>query len=175
MSTEPSLPSLDELTQLPSGIAKKIARRSLQEPRALMFVIGLLTIAINSIGMARLRSDAEDLVHQHETQGHAVDRAKLEAALRSAKLMNGGFVVLGIVFLGLGLAVNIHPVPTTVLALVLFLGGIAISAIIDPTTIAQGGLFKIVATVGLAEAIRSAVSYRRLELRQDAQQLAGAG
>jgi hypothetical protein len=175
MSTEPSLPSLDELTQLPSGIAKKISRRSLQEPRALMFAIGLLTVAINGFAMARLRIDTEALVKQHEAQGHVVDRAKLEAPLRIIQLINGGFVALGIAFIGLGLAINRYPVPTTVLALVLFLGGIAISAIVDPATIAQAGLFKILATVGLAEAIRFAVSYRRLELRQNAQRMAKAG
>ncbi|HEY4310009.1 MAG TPA: hypothetical protein VGN12_11200 [Pirellulales bacterium] len=175
MSNDPTLPSLDELTQLPTGIGKKIYRRSLQEPRALMFVIGILTVAINGFGMARLRNDVEAVIEQHEAEGHDVDSAKLERSIRSIQLINGGFVALGIVFIALGLAINSYPVPTTLLALVLFLGGIAISAIVDPTTIAQGGLFKIIATVGLAEAIRSAVSYRRLELRQNAKQIAEAG
>jgi hypothetical protein len=52
-------------------------------------------------------------------------------------------------------------VPATALGLILYVGAFAIFAAMDPASIAQGIIIKIIIIVGLVKALQSALAYQK--------------
>ena len=71
------------------------------------------------------------------------------------------------VFVFLGISVYVFPVPCTVLGLVLYIGLIALAAVLDPTQIARGIIIKIVIIVAMVKSIGSAVAYQKEKQQAD--------
>jgi hypothetical protein len=125
------------------------------------FVIGVLTILAN-LGVAMLSdSRIDEEAKKLQGQGMVVDQKAIEAAKRETQLTCAGFAAVGVVFIVMGFFVNAYPVPITISALVLYLAGNAISAVMDPTTIAQGIIIKIIIIAGLVRSIKAALEYER--------------
>lgn len=154
------------------SLAQSARTNQLRSARIAMFIVGGLTILANLFVVFSATSLVESQfaaeVNELQRQGFEMDMAKLDelkaAAVRSTQLVGVGFVGVGIIFFILGSYIYKYPVPCTVLALVLYLSGAAISAMIDPATVARGLLIKIIIIVVLAKAIQSALAYRRQEL-----------
>lgn len=154
------------------SLAQSARTNQLRSARTTMYFVGGLTILANLFmvfgaeGLVENNFAAE--MRQLQQEGFELDMAKVEeikaSAIRSTQLMGVGFVGVGIIFCILGAYIYKYPVPATVLALVLYLSGAAISAMIDPATVASGLVIKIIIIVVLAKAIQSALAYRRQEL-----------
>jgi predicted RND superfamily exporter protein len=97
--------------------------------------------------------------------GTVVDQAKRQeledAAVRAGNLVAAGALALGVLFVVFGIIINHFPVPVTVLSLVLYIGAAAVFGILEPTTLAQGLVIKIIVIVALAKAIQSAIAYEK--------------
>ena len=152
----------------PKSGARVVLKRSVSEARGLLLIIGALTIVVNAFQFSMLRSNVEDEIRKVRDRGAVVDDSKVDAQIRSNQLLLGGLVALGLVFVGLGLAVEKYPVPITVTAFSLYMGVTAALALLDPITLLDGMLFKIICILGLAEAIRSAVAFHRYTSRKQA-------
>ncbi len=161
---------MSELEQDDLGSLAQSGRKvELKKARTTLYVIGVLTLVVN-IGVAML---ADSLVtsnlnkerDQLRQQGMEVDQAAFdqakEQAVTATQLAAFGFAGLGVAFLVIGACLQMAPLPLAILALILYLGGVAISAMADPTTLAQGIIVKIIIIVALVKAVQTASAYQR--------------
>jgi hypothetical protein len=84
-----------------------------------------------------------------------------EEALRIAYLFNGVGIALGVIFVILGMCVHLAPVPMTATSLVLYIGAAAVYGFLDPSTLVQGIIIKVIIVVALIKALQAAVAYQR--------------
>lgn len=161
---------------LPSDGLGKLAQSArshqLGSARVTMYVIGFLTIAVNLTFAIFARSMVDSQfateVKKLQAQGMQLDMQKIEElkaeSVLATQISGGGFVALGVVFIILGMLVYRYPVPCTVLAMVLYLAGQAMTALADPQMLVNGFVIKIIIIVALAKAIQTATAYRRDQL-----------
>jgi hypothetical protein len=171
MSTSPQdLPPLGGLTEPPANaaslpslgsLAQAARQKSLRQARGLLIIIGLLTAGVNIVMVFTMREQIRAEVAKVQAQGNLVDHQAVEAIVRGGQVLAGGFVLMGIVFVALGLAVKAYPVPITVTAFVLYVGSAVVMALLDPEQIGRGLIFKIIIVVALVKAIQAAVAYQR--------------
>jgi hypothetical protein len=94
-----------------------------------------------------------------------VDAAKVkeieENAVRFVYLVDGAAIALGIVFVIFAVVIRQYPVPVTVTSLVLYIGATVVFGLLDPHTLVQGIIIKIIMVVGLVKAIQAAVAYQK--------------
>ena len=151
------------------SLAQAVRSKELKQARNILIIIGILTVLANGFftfqAKAEVDKEIDKQVAEARAKGLQVDQQKVqlvrESALRITYLVQGGGVVLGVVFIVLGLMVKSYPVPATILGLVLYLAGSAIFAYIDPMTLAQGIIFKVIVVVSLFASVKSALGYQR--------------
>jgi predicted RND superfamily exporter protein len=95
----------------------------------------------------------------------AADPAQLQRledlAVMAAYVVQSLPIALGLLFVVFGLIVKKFPIPITITSLVLFLLLVLGAAALDPTTLVQGLVLKIIFFVGIAKAIQAAFAYER--------------
>jgi hypothetical protein len=151
------------------SLAQSARQKQLKSARGILLFVGILTVGANATFFALIRSQVDEVFNKEITalqaKGMVVDQAKVaplrERAVRMAQLINGGAIALGVVFIVLGVIVNRYPVPITILGLVLYVGGAAVFALIDASTLAQGLIVKLIIIVALVKSIQSALAYER--------------
>lgn len=163
MSSEPAdLPPLGASGLPPLGsLAQAVRDKSLREARNLLVVIGLINIVVNSIAVASFRDQVHKEAADRQAKGQLIDHNKLEAVIRAGQVSIGAFVVLGVVYLLLGLMVRAYPVPITITAFVIYVAVNVIVAVADPSVLATGFIFKIIVVAALVKAIQAALAYQR--------------
>ena len=162
---ENGLPSLSNL----GSLAQSARAKQLKVARNIMLIVGVLTILFNVFMLANTKNEVEDAIKDQvkavRAHGMQEDPASVQEfrvrATRICHLIYGALVVLGAVYVILGLLVHAYPVPATVLGLVLYIGSAAILGYLNPLSLAQGWLWKIIIVVALAKSIQAAVAYQR--------------
>jgi hypothetical protein len=160
--------SRDDSDEELGSLTQSARRTSLKQARIILILIGSLNLVC---GIA-VFSFAENLVKQsieEEKQkagpGVVFDDAKIkevqESQVRTLRLILAGTAIIGLVFIGLGIAVYRAPVACTVTGLVLYVGLQAIGAAIDPADLVRGILIKIIFVVALVKAVQAALAYER--------------
>jgi hypothetical protein len=98
-------------------------------------------------------------------QGMVADPVKLKEvednAVGFVYLVAGGTMLLGGVFIVLGLVIKRFPVPATVISLTLYITAAVVFAILNPMTMAGGLIIKVIVVIALVKAIMAAVAYER--------------
>jgi hypothetical protein len=160
--------SRDESDEELGSLTQSARRTSLKQARIILIVIGSLTVLMNLVYFFRIEQDAKEVISAEKQKagpGVQFDEARLKEAeqtiVRIARLIHGGAILLGVIFIGLGIAVYKAPVACTSAGLVLYLAGIAIFAAIEPLSLVQGILFKIIFTIALVKAVQAALAYER--------------
>jgi hypothetical protein len=156
------LPRLGSLTQA-------ARQKQLNTARGILIAIGILTIVGNIIFYFMVESQVNDVIKAEIAQarqpGFVIDESKVnelrQAAVRAEKLIKLGTIVLGAVFVGLGLSVKKYPVPATVTGLVLYIGAAAIFALLNPMNLLSGIIIKIIIVAMMIKSIQAAVAYQR--------------
>ena len=151
------------------SLTQSARQQQLKSARGILLAIGFLTIVVNSffvlMAPSLVKEAIDKEVQQGIQQGLEFDQEKLAEVQANAvvlmRLLNGGAVALGVLFVVFGLIVNKYPVPITILSLVLYIGAAAVFGLIDPATLAQGLVWKIIIIVMLAKSIGSALAYER--------------
>ncbi len=163
------MPQLSSLTSLSQSARMK----QLKSARMILIFVGVVTVALNGF----FYTQAEEMV-DNEIRNLQMQRIPIEGdvnqirdqAVKVTRLIHGGTVALGVVFILLGVAVKSFPVPATVLGLVLYLGSIAVFAVINPASLLQGFILpcdmKIIFIYCLFKAVHSAIGYQRYEQEQ---------
>jgi hypothetical protein len=157
----------------PSGLgnlAQSARSQQLKSARGTMIAIGLLTIVVNVIFYAMVAGQVQDAIDAEIKKlpvGMVANPVKVaeirDRAVRSAHLIHGAFVLVGFAFLGCAALVDKMPVPATITALCLYLGGTAIFAMLDPSSIGSGIIIKIIIIVALVKAVQAAIAYQKEE------------
>lgn len=157
------------MSQSVGSLAQSARSKTLRGAKVTLLLIGILATCVGAVqwtmGQEVLREAFAAEVAKIENQGMVVDQeevARLEAEQTGTlRLIAGGLIAIGVTFIVLGLLVYRVPVVATVTGLVLYVGLQAISAAVEPETIARGLLFKILIIACLAKAVQAAVVYQR--------------
>jgi len=151
------------------SLTQAARKKELKTAKGILIVVGVLTLLFN-LGFVVMAESAVDSEIKKEIKalnqrGLVADPVAVEKirqqSVRLTQLVNGAGALLGAVFIGLGFAVKTYPIPATVLGLVLYVAGIAIFGFINPASLFQGIIFKILVVVALAKSIQAAIAYER--------------
>ena len=155
------------MTELGS-LAQSARQNHLRGARITFFVIGALTLAVNLfqfVGVEKLVDDAIQKEIVGLGPGMVADPVVVaearEAMIKTTRIMCGALVALGALFIIFGFVIHSAPVPIVITGLVIYIACAAIFAVIDPTTLAQGIIFKIIVVVSLVKAAQAAVAHSR--------------
>ena len=152
-----------------SSLAQSARMKQLKSARMIWIFVGVVTVALNGFLYVQAEEMVNNEIRNLQMQGYVIEgdvNQKRDQAVKMTRLIHGGTVGLGVVFILLGVAVRSFPVPATVLGLVLYLGGIAVFAAINPASLLQGIIIKIFFIVCLFKAVHSAIGYQRYEQEQ---------
>ena len=163
------MPQLSSLTSLSQSARMK----QLKSARMILIFVGVVTVALNGFLFVQAEAMVDNEIRNLQIQGIVIEgdvNQIRDQTVKMTRLIHGGTVALGVVFILLGVAVKSFPVPATVLGLVLYLGSIAVFAVINPASLLQG-LFlpcdmKIIFIYCLFKAVHSAIGYQRYEQEQ---------
>jgi hypothetical protein len=151
------------------SLAQSARAKELRSARVIFILIGVLTLigfAIN-IGTLEMQVDMaikaemkSQNLSESDVDPQSVAAAR-QAIKRVAYLIIGGMAAMAVVYFVLAALVSRHPIPVTVSGLVIFLASAAIFAVIDPTTLVQGIIIKILIIIGLIKAVSAAIAYQK--------------
>ncbi len=153
-----------------AGVRVAVARRNtLKQARMVLFFVGGLTILVQGFLFYQaddeVREEFDKQVAKLRAKNIEIDNAKwaelTTATVRTTRLLYGGFALLGVIFIVFGLTISLAPLPITIAALVIYLGGQGISAMLEPATIIQGLLIKILVIAALVAGVRAAFAAER--------------
>lgn len=165
------------------SLAQSARVKQLRTARGILFFVGILMVAINAFVMFNAESIVDSQFKKEmdrlRGQGMVFDQGKVQelkkTAVQTVKLFAGVTVALGGVFIVFGFMIYQYPVPITITSLVLFIGKEAVFGMIDPMTLVQGWLIKIVIVVCLISAIKAAIAYEKERQDQEMQPSFGGG
>lgn len=158
----------DATAQLGS-LSQNARSKELRNARSIMFLVGGLTIALNIFGYMMAEDTVDGAITEEirkvESQGMVVDQAAVaqvrESAVRAALLVSIVMIAVGGLFIVLGAAIYKKPVLITIVALAIYVGSTAVFGFLDPATLGNGVVLKIIVIVGLAKAVQAAIAYDR--------------
>lgn len=163
------MPQLSSLTSLSQSARMK----QLKSARMILIFVGVVTVALNGFLFVQAEAMVDNEIRNLQMQRIPIEgdvNQIRDQAVKVTRLIHGGTVALGVVFILLGVAVKSFPVPATVLGLVLYLGSIAVFAVINPASLLQGFILpcdmKIIFIYCLFKAVHSAIGYQRYEQEQ---------
>jgi hypothetical protein len=143
--------------------------KSFRVARGIFLAVGILTIIVNLIGLGTAEAVVDQEINKQvetmQARGQRVNyRQMFESRLtlvRTAKVLSVALIAAGVLYLVFAATVHIYPVPITISGLVIYVGAAAVFALLDPTTIIRGIIFKIIITVALVKCVQSAIAYER--------------
>jgi hypothetical protein len=143
--------------------------KTLNTARRVLYVFGVLV----SLTYLFLFGNAETEIRQgldlelskNGLNRMTVDPVKLKevesAAVRTVRLIYGGGIVLGIVFIVSGAMLLKFPVASVLTSLILFVGKTAVEGYLAPESLWMGAILKLIVFVCLIAAVPAAVAYQR--------------
>ena len=152
------------------SLAQTARRKHLRQARVALIAVGILTILVNAVMflMAERMVDAEIQKElRNAGPGAAVDQAEVNnirtTYVRAQQLVAGGTVLLGVVFIVLGVVVDRYPVGATATGLALYIGAVVIFAVLegDPAAIGRGIIIKVIIIVALVKALQAGIAYQK--------------
>jgi hypothetical protein len=164
--------SQTELPSLSSGsssLAQSARLKQLNTARGILIGVGLLTIALNIFQFVAVERLVDEQFNKEiielRRQGMQIDQVKL-AELRASSISAVKLVCIGLVFVGalflVGAAlIKSFPVPVTIISLVVYVGCAVIFGILDPATLLQGIIIKVIIVFALVKAVQAAMAYQR--------------
>ncbi|HKA92141.1 MAG TPA: zinc ribbon domain-containing protein [Haliangiales bacterium] len=157
--------------------ALELAHKKMETARKWLVVVGLLTWVSAVIIYFMQSSQVEDEIHQVETQLRNMSPEQRDELFKQnigmtyeealahdrgqVKLLLVINIVLGVIYLGLSFVARKHALVATVIALLMFVTVIAVSAVLEPKTLYQGIFVKIGFVAALVAAVQAAVQARR--------------
>ncbi|MCR9199598.1 MAG: hypothetical protein NXI04_13200 [Planctomycetaceae bacterium] len=143
-SSEPN-PGLGDLGDL----AQSSRQKELGQAKGALIVVGLLTAGVNGFMLANAENEVNGL-----------GLANPQEVLTIVRIIYGGAMLLGIGLITCGCLVKTWPVPMTCTGLGLYLLGTAGFAVLNPMSLVQGIIFKVIIIVVLAKSVKTAFAYQ---------------
>ena len=157
------------------SLAQSARGKQLKTARGIMLFVGILTILFNGFLFFNAENEVKKVTQDEARKaGGAVHPAQVRdfeaTVLRFCRLIYGGSILLGVVFVVLGIIVKKYPVPATAIALILYVGSMVIFAVLVPGSIASGIIVKIIIIVALIKSLTAAIAYQK-EQQMSAEEL----
>jgi hypothetical protein len=150
------------------NLAQSARGKELKSARMIMFFVGILSLAVNMFVFSSAEESVQKEIDQEIAKlgpGFEADPEKVaeikSQAVGSTRLMTGGGMVMGMIFIACGVLVKRYPVPATITALALYLSSMAIFGLLNPASLASGLIIKIFIIVGLFKAVQAAIAYQK--------------
>jgi hypothetical protein len=150
------------------NLAQSARGKELKSARTIMLVIGILSILVNGFVFSSAEGAVQEEIDKEISKlgpGFEVDEDKVaeikSQAVGTTRLVSGGGIALGLIFIACGVLVQRHPVPTTITALALYLASMAIFGLVNPSSITSGLIIKFFIVVGLFKAVQAAIAYQK--------------
>lgn len=134
------------------SLAQSSRGSDLKSTRWMLFIIGGLTLAVNGFQLSNA---------SNEVAGLNLPQQEFDRVLGLVRLIYGAGAAIGIVFILCGIFLEKFPVPLTILSLVLYVGAAAGFAFLDPASLMQGAIIKVIIVVSLAKSVQTALAYQR--------------
>jgi hypothetical protein len=154
------------------------ATRKLGTARKWLLAVSILTLLTGFVLYALNKSSVEDQIRDAAAKTAQMDPAQRDALMMQNVHMTWDQAVahdrgqvnmllainigLSVVYLGLFFFAKKNALTASVIALLLFITVIAVNAVFEPTSLAQGIIVKILFIAALAKAISAAVQERKL-------------
>jgi hypothetical protein len=143
----------------PLGSLSQAARgNELKRVQRILFVIGVLTMAVNGFGLYNLENEIEQAIRQNQIAPQFLQETRIYGYL-----IYGLPALLGLLFVVFGVIIKRFPVPITITSLVLYVLAMAAFGYLDPATLAQGFIVKIIIIYALFQAIKAARAFQAHE------------
>jgi hypothetical protein len=135
----------------------------------ILFFIGVLSIFVSAFAIRDAHEEVPSIFDEVPAQvvpgtaaadNEAYEHVKQELT-RRIRIAHGIDVGVGVIFVLCALLVHRMPLTATVTGLALYVGMVAVIAIMEPALILQGYLLRILIIVGLSVATRAAFRSRR--------------
>ncbi len=150
------LTSLGEGPNQLGSLAQSARMKHMNQAKWTLIIIGVLTALLNGFMLAQSQKEVDDLIRAGQ-----LGAADAGTVLGLVRVIYGGALALGVVFIILGALVNRFPVPTTIAGLVLYLASTALFMLLDPSSIAKGIVIKVIIIYGLVRAVNAAIAYKK--------------
>jgi hypothetical protein len=168
MTEDPDPPPASASMAGLGNLAQSARGKELKSARIIMFVVGILSVAVNMFVFSSADAQVQKEIDAEIAKlgpGMEVDQEKVaeikDQAVGATKLISGGGMVLGMIFVACGLLVYRYPVPATITALALYLASIAIFGMVNPASIASGLIVKFFIVAGLFKSVQAAIAYQK--------------
>lgn len=166
----PPMPSLSTATSIPKlgGLAQSARTKEIRNARSILLVIGVLTLLLNGFLFSQAPNEVQVEIDKQIKElpaGQVADPEEVAALkdewVRATRVIYGGGVAFGLGFIILGVLAPKHPVPCTIGGLVLYIGGYAIFGYLNPPSLTQGILIKIIIVSALFKAMQAAIAHQK--------------
>lgn len=149
MSSEPKLGNLGQAAR---GNQLRLAR-------GIMLFVGILSMLVNGFQFVTLQQQIDKEVMEVRQQGLEIDQNALAGVKSRAQLVFGVAFAIGLLFVLLAIMVYQFPVPCTLSATIVYIVAIIGFGILDPMTLMQGVVVKVLIIAGLIKSVKSAYAY----------------
>jgi hypothetical protein len=150
------------------GLAQSARSKEIKNARGILLVIGVLTLLLNGFLFSQAGDEVQveiDKQIKALPAGQVADPVKVAALkdewVRATRAIYGGGLVVGIGFVILGIMVSTYPVPCTIGGLVLYIGGYAVFGYLNPASLTQGLIIKVIIVAGLYKAMQAAIAHQK--------------
>jgi hypothetical protein len=158
-ANDPYKPPVAETLKPLGSLAQAARGNELKRAQRILIAVGVLTMAVNGFGLFNLPNEIQQAIQQNPVA--PADVEEMRQAMRiEGYLLYGLPVLLGVLFVVFGVIIKQFPVPIVITSLVVYILAIAAFGLLDPATLIQGPIVKIVVILGLFRAIKAARAYQ---------------
>lgn len=158
-----------------SALASTASNQELKKAKFILWFVGIVTILVHGFLFSNSKNELDKAMDE-ELEKNGASLAQVQAlpdeervefdkeyaiAFNKVRFIYGASIGLGVVFVICALSVNKMPVAATVTGLVLYLGSIAVQVAIEPSTIIQGIIVKVLIIIGLISSVKAALTIEK--------------
>jgi hypothetical protein len=154
----PYTPPVAENLKPLGSLAQAARGKELKGAQRILIVIGILTMAVNGFLLYNLPNEIQQAMKQNQVAPAEIEQFR-QAVTMSGYLVYGLPAVLGLLFVVFGLIIKQFPVPITITSLVLYVLAAVGFGLLNPMTLVQGIIVKVIIIYALIRAIKAARAY----------------
>ncbi|MCA9176730.1 MAG: hypothetical protein KDB14_19715 [Planctomycetales bacterium] len=152
-------------------LAQGARRKQLRTAKSILIGIGVLSVIINGVVAVNAEAGVDRAIEKEladvRMQGLAINEDALEVARQQAvkvtRLVAGAFALVGVAYIVMGVILDVNPVAITISGLVIYIGSMAVTAVLDPSMLLRGLVVKGFIIAMLFKSIQAAIEYQRAE------------
>lgn len=143
------------------GATVEKLEKALNSAKWTLVIIGLLTIALNVFRLFGVESEMAAVLAEEPPEAGVDPEIYRTFLLVFGYGIYGCAAILGLVFVALGLMVRWFPLFCTITSLILYVLATVLFGLLDPSSLAQGIIFKVFVVIALFSAVRTILTARK--------------